>query len=492
MSADTNETAADLLRRNIPPSMKGLGWNQLIATLATSEQYLWSQSQAVYDELFLASAHGSYLDARASAAGGFRRAEQVGMDDRVFRDLIVQLSTQKLTLNAFLGVLELYYGPEAVRAHVDAVQGPYSILDTESQAFLLDGRTAVTVTFSAADFRNIEQATATEVAVALNRGFFLADARALALPVVDPQTGIGYVSVLSPTRGLRGSIEVVYGPVPFPAGRQTIQNQTQAAYAKRSAETVEVLLPATSAVVNRDSGTATYLTPSDETEVLQDGDGPYLHDPHTNIAISETATTLMTRLEAGNSYRAVQVSDYSGFPDAPGWVVFGFGFDYQTEPVRYLGTGGLNALLVDPSHRFTQDVPADASVTLVERTADDQTPGGDGDFWLTSSQSGRVVCGQDLQTIASGAIDLMLTVLYPGDVGLGNAGFPTCGQPRLTDAVMVWGGDNLDEELAAARADVRSRSRVARARGTGSTLMAPREPGSMPGVLDQPLDMLLG
>lgn len=554
-------TANDALRKHLPPSMKGDVWAQLLATLGDEEQFAWDQAAAVYDQLFLVSAEGKYLDARASEEGGYLRPELVGLTDDVFRDLVIQLSTRKLTLNAFLRILEIYYGLDVVRAHVRTTTAEtFVIADGDEQVFTIDGIGPFTVVFHAADFTNVASATAIETAIALNRGFAIVGAKALALPFVDSQTGLTYLTVYTASRGFKGSIEAVSGPLHFPAGRQTVQTQARAAYVKAIGGTVEVVLPATSIVVSREPvSTAAYVNgPTSESQAVVDnlgnpivdsfgnpvvvghvssaaetngvlvvgtlnphglvigdevfidgllaipgstnqctpngiftvastpdsnhfsvliaatpgtgtqsffsdgsaimplaatiiGDDPYLHDPTTATVITETTTTLGQPLEASHRYPTVQVASTVGFPDEKGFVVFGFGFDYQVGPVPYLGVSGSNQLLLDPAFTIPAAVPNGATVNLAARMSDDQVPHGDGDFWVTPSPAGRVSCESNLDDIAAGGRNVTKTVAYPGDVGLGGAGRPTHGVARLTDAVEVWGGDDLDAEVAAAR-----------------------------------------
>ncbi len=445
-----NPTALSTLRALVPPSMKGDVWTQLLETLGEEEQQAWDQAAAVYDQLFLVSANGKYLDQRASEEGGYDRPELVGFGDDAFRDLVIQLSTRKLTLNAFLRVLEIYFGIDAVRAHTTTTAAQnFSIPDGSEQAFMVDGRGPFTVTFRAADFTNQLQVSAIEAAVALNRRFRDQHISALALPKVDSQTGLVYLSVYTNARGLRGSIESVSGPIPFAAGRHTVQDQVRAAYAKTLPDgSVEVVLPATSIVVARTPNQDAAYLDVDYTEV---GGGPYLHEPDGTVAVTETVTTTTQSIEAGHQYPSITVTSTVGFPDARGYLVFGFGHGYQAGPVLYLGVGGPTTLLLDPSFAFPQAMSSGATVNLAERLTDDQMPHGDQDFWLTPSPAGRVACESNLDEIVAGGRQVTKTVRYPGDVGLGGAGLPTSGVPRLTDAVMVWSSDDTDAEVTAAR-----------------------------------------
>ena len=184
---------------------------------------------------------------------------------------------------------------------------------------------------------------------------------------------------------------------------------------------------------------------------IADGESPYLHEPNNSLVVTETVTTLAQPLEAGHQYPIISVASITGFPDVRGYLVFAFGFEYQVGPVPYLGTGGVGQLLLDPAFSMPTAVPNGATVNLAARMSDDQVPHGDGDFWLTPSPAGRVACEGNLDDISAGGREVVFEVKYPSDIGLGGAGLPTHGVPRLTDAVQVWGGDNSDQELADAR-----------------------------------------
>jgi hypothetical protein len=74
-----------------------------------------------------------------------------------------------------------------------------------------------------------------------------------------------------------------------------------------------------------------------------------------------------------------------------------------------------------------------------------------GNFYLTSSAAGRIAAADALDDIQAAGIAIERTIIYPADTGLGNAGGPTSGAQKLSDAVAVWGGDSLDQEIPALR-----------------------------------------
>lgn len=183
--------------------------------------------------------------------------------------------------------------------------------------------------------------------------------------------------------------------------------------------------------------------------------GPYIFDPVAGIAITGTETKLTQTLAAGHQYTSISVSSNGAlaFPDAPGYLCLGFGTGGIVAKVPYLGRLSNSALLIDYSFVFPKDVPSGTKVTLMYQKGGwaPPVPQNAGCFYLTSSAAGRVAAIRALDDAASAGIALVKTVEYPSDIGLGNAGKPDSGNYKISDRVAVWGSDDLDSELAAAR-----------------------------------------
>lgn len=453
-------TAAQFLRREIPPSMAGDVWSCLIAGLAVGEQAAWDNAPSVDRQMFLATALEEWLDRRAGGLG-FERPAGVGMSDTVFRDYTIQVSSRQLTIPAILETLKVFYGMESVQANVQAANEYYTLIDGQTLTITLDGVQTVTVTFLVADFGNISLATAQEVCAVLNREFLLQGVNASAVVASDPNTGVTNFRIFTGTLGARGSIQVESGAaqtaLTLPTTLTRLLDQPRAAYVlTRGKGSVEVVFPSTTNIVTRDLTTAAYLSEDYTSPPPSDSVSPYLFESITEgLDITETATTLATSpLVAGQGYRLVAVADSSGFPDAEGWVVFGYGYEYQAGPVHYLGVAGPNNILIDPEYTFTETVPVGASINLLTS----QNPpvpelGGSGNFWLTDSPSGRVAAEAAVDAITAAGYTVTKTVSYPGDIGLGNAGYPTHGAQALSDVVQCFAGSDVDGEVETARSE---------------------------------------
>jgi hypothetical protein len=179
--------------------------------------------------------------------------------------------------------------------------------------------------------------------------------------------------------------------------------------------------------------------------------GPYIYDEAHGVAITGTATTTSQILNQGQGYAVVSVADASAFPDAEGYLVFGFGTDDQLGPVRYLGRISSTALLVDASQSFERTLAAGTSVTLlVQRGAWTPTESS-GSFYITGSTSGRVAASNTINSLVAAGVNVRTTITYPSDIGLGNEGQAASGVTKVSDKVSVWGGDEVDAEIAEAR-----------------------------------------
>jgi hypothetical protein len=205
------------------------------------------------------------------------------------------------------------------------------------------------------------------------------------------------------------------------------------------ADTVLAYLPATTTVTEREQTRAAYPQLD---SAAGDYPGPYIYDMAAQYVLSSVSTTLAQTIDEGQSYTAIAVADATQFPDEVGYLIFGFGTARQEGPIRYLARPGSALLLEDPSYRFQNTfLPTDDVTLLSHRGPADLDPrGGDYQFYATGTAAGRLYAEGLLVAMTAAGVDLVATVLYPGDVGLGNAGLPKTGA-RVSEAVTVWGGD---------------------------------------------------
>jgi hypothetical protein len=180
--------------------------------------------------------------------------------------------------------------------------------------------------------------------------------------------------------------------------------------------------------------------------------GPYLLDPVSGVALTETETTIDQQIDENQQYHILTVADASDFPDEAGYLCIGLGYDYQADSVPYYGRASNTTLLLDYSYRFTQTIPSGASCILQDgkQPFSPEDPATYGCAYITASNAGRAAAVQVLTDISAAGFDTNIETIYPGDRGLGAEGYGATGD-KLGDKVSVWGSDDLDAELAAAR-----------------------------------------
>jgi hypothetical protein len=166
-------------------------------------------------------------------------------------------------------------------------------------------------------------------------------------------------------------------------------------------------------------------------------------------AITSTSSTVTSALSANQQQQTVTLASASSFPDAEGWLVFNYGTAEQVGPVRYIARISATQLLLDGKTALPMDVAAGSTVNLLTGKGIYTGTNIAGSLYLTDSSAGRVSAEAALSNVLAAGVDVVTTVTYPGDRGLGGEGQPTTGT-KFSDKVTVWGG-NMDEAAAAAR-----------------------------------------
>lgn len=217
----------DFLRTFLSAALKGPGWTAMVAAIGSGDQTNWDNAESVFDQLFISSAGGRYLDRKLSD-DGIRRPDGMGLGDTLFSQLGISIRNNQLTQSAFLAALEIFYGTDAVRAYVETGTGaPFAIFGGQQLLLLFDGIDAIPITFQNSNFTLVGAATATEVAVAITAGIrswaqlspstsplpgvVTKTSNAFAIPYTDPNTGLSTVRIYSGAVGLRSSVAVTGG-----------------------------------------------------------------------------------------------------------------------------------------------------------------------------------------------------------------------------------------------------------------------------------------
>ena len=178
--------------------------------------------------------------------------------------------------------------------------------------------------------------------------------------------------------------------------------------------------------------------------------GPFILDPEQPFGLSGPSIHLGDGLLKGKAYNTIKISS-GGMSVGECWLVFDYGYEGQVGPVQCLGHIDDQTLLIEPGFKFTKNVPAQCEINVLFQKGSygpEETVRGS---WLTASNAGRAVAVDLINRISAAGIDLTITTRYPGDSGLGGEGQPVKDSNKLSDIVEIYGSDDVDAELAAAR-----------------------------------------
>jgi hypothetical protein len=205
-------------------------------------------------------------------------------------------------------------------------------------------------------------------------------------------------------------------------------------------------LPGTGASVILSSTGATITKCSSVSRGTQAG--CVLTETAGGLKVTSSTTLTTSDLSVGWS-GSLPVADSTQLPDQAGWLVIGYGYEYQTAPIYYLGRQGSLHLLLDPSAHIKAAIPAGSSVNLLTDSGIRNSPASC--LRTTNSAMGRIAASQLLRSLGGTAIEQRHVITYPGDRGLAGEGRATMGSGQLSDIVTCLAGDFVDEELARAR-----------------------------------------
>lgn len=198
---------------------------------------------------------------------------------------------------------------------------------------------------------------------------------------------------------------------------------------------LEIYMPATTKVVRRERAGAAHLHASGASAT--DELGPYIYDTSKGFLIGgEEANT--TTLIDSNTSRIIEVDDASQIPDEPGKLIFGFGTSKEEGPIPYIARPSSNVILIDPSYKFQNVHESGTNISLVAQDSafDVTTDGSDYPFYLTDIVSGRIYAQALIELVRATGINIVFTILYPSDEGLGK-----WGDEDNSEKFYVWGPD---------------------------------------------------
>lgn len=255
------------------------------------------------------------------------------------------------------------------------------------------------------------------------------------LDAIGGPVDVAYFEVQNPT-GLPGVVVqgidtavMFYNPI-----RKTLASRlSYAAVYQSDARTLQVFLPAATQVIRRGrEGSAHLHDPSDAVSLLPHQEGPYMYDETQPFTVSNIGTTLVGSLD-GTMSRVITVADSSLFPDEQGNIIIGYGTSKQEGPIPYISRPSNNTILISPAYTVKNQHVNGTDVALIstKAPANISRDGLDYPFYITDVVSGRVYAQDLINSVAATGINIVFTILYPSDIGLGKWGTKYSENPKI-------------------------------------------------------------
>lgn len=219
-----NKTPLEQLRQSMSDYVTGKNVDGILYAFGQGIEILQKNSVAVTDQLTLSTAVGKYLNLRLGDVG-ITVPPDLGMSDFAARNLGITVTAAKQIPEVIHSVLEVFYGPDAVRAYtVSGLPEPYDLTDADLMLRFEDGATK-TLVFKAEQFDNVQQATAQETVNAINSYLRQLGVNALAAVQTNFDTGEKFVKIYGSAKGPYSLVQVWGGlaqvQLEFPSMRDT-------------------------------------------------------------------------------------------------------------------------------------------------------------------------------------------------------------------------------------------------------------------------------
>lgn len=242
----------------------------------------------------------------------------------------------------------------------------------------------------------------------------------------DNPAGIDEVVV----QGVSDAI-LFYNPV-----RSTLLKKSNyAALFQVEPQLLEIFIPATTRVVRRIREGSAHIHESGPSG--EGNEGPYIYDREKPYLIGGESTTT-TQVVDFSTNRVIEVDNSLEMPDQEGFLVFGFGTNKEEGPVPYIARPSSNTILLDPSYKFKNyhEVGTDISLISLNSVYDVDSDGTDYPFYITDTVSGRLYTEELIDLVVATGINVIITILYPNDIGLGKEG-----DVINSEKYYIWGSD---------------------------------------------------
>lgn len=160
------------------------------------------------------------------------------------------------------------------------------------------------------------------------------------------------------------------------------------------------------------SGSLAYLTSANINTGVT---GPYMWDLNAPYVISSLTSTTQAEIKAGNNVRTLLIDPVNNIPNQEGFVVFGFGTEFEEGPIRYLYKPTPSSLQLDPAYVFKNNHEIGSSITVIRRKGAHVMSGIGSEYppYITDPAVARAVLQQLMTQAKSVGIFIEFLVRYP-------------------------------------------------------------------------------
>ena len=206
-----NKTKADRIHDQMSRyfrTRQNPNWKALIGAVGESDEKLSDLIEEVRKQFFIKTAGRPYLD-RLGSNFKVSRPKFVGMDDPTFRTYVPVLAYQPKQVKLVLDLLlDIFFFKESTTAFTQSTNAePFDLSDGWELEYTIDGSKLEDITFNSADFVDIDNATAEEVAGVINRSA----QHSFAIVFDDRIQKRKFIRIFTTTIGSKGSVQITGG-----------------------------------------------------------------------------------------------------------------------------------------------------------------------------------------------------------------------------------------------------------------------------------------
>jgi hypothetical protein len=209
----------------------------------------------------------------------------------------------------------------------------------------------------------------------------------------------------------------------YPKKFSLLSNSTFAAIFQTENKILQVFIPAITRVIRREKIGSIHLKDSaSPVATTFEDSGSYFWDQTKPYAISSIFTSTSAILDS-SSNTLIEVGDSSNFKES-GYLCLGYGTAHEEGPVPYLNLPSSGTIQVSPAYTFKKSHPSGTDVSMigVNSSYKPDQAGKDYGMYLTGIAEGRTYLLELMDLVQAFGISLIVTVLYPNSIGLGNYG----------------------------------------------------------------------